>query len=1008
MSIHRFVKCLYVLFLFFFTVSTIHADTVFVDNFNRADSQSLGNGWIEFGEYTDVYHSTTTNMDYAPYYIELKNDSAVFTCKEISPNNIATRNVIMASSNLGKNISAPFELSFVYSPDVGERVHHEIGLIDSLKGYYVNGDNDDVDTRLPINGVMLGIYKSDSILNNSTVKFIIYDDGIRREYKFANKIPFQFDYGRKYEFTLNVHENGNIAVSVSNGVQKYNDGIVVPKEFILGLYDSVLINPTEGCAGYGYISPSVEIFFDDIVVNTNTPPVIVLQGDDPLEISVGEEYVEPGFEAEDKEDGDITDSVTVDDSEVDTSVSGEYFVYYSVEDSGGLTATSSRKVIVKEDEKTSVAFFPGIMGSRLYTMKLKRKKNEEIRLWESGEWKKLKKLSMNENGETKNKKIYTKDVIKTFRPFTGLPFKIEGYKGWIDFMDGLVAGDVIYTWEPIPYDWRLATDEVVRCGYNYKYNKISYSYCNEEMPYIVQELAALASMASNDKVTIIAHSNGGLVVKNLLIYLKDTGDKYNLLPRIENIVFVAVPQLGTPKTLGSLLHGTIPTALATSRELVEDMPGVYGLIPSEKLFPLLETPIIEFAESISNLPAYKKLANKKITTYEDFKKFLLGEYGSRSEPGMHNLSTPNVLNKTLLNEAKTMHDELDSLIAENSIHTTEIVGIGIDTPTGIIYGDCGLHNCPATQNYLAHEWKMSPKGDGTVLASSAGNVWADDTYYFAMDEYNKGKKRTYSHSTILSAYPVQDFILNNVLKRRENLPIFMGEDPERTSEYPHFEIKAYSPIDIHLYAKDVHTGVVGKEVKKMGRPYEENVPNSYYEEWGNVKYVGGTLSEEGLYLKIVGTKDGVFTLDLSTIDRNYEKDGEYIFKNIPVTSGSVGIIELNEGEDFVLLYDYDGDGEIDANLKPGDTFDVSEMVDFDYFKKKVKETKMSKWFKKWILVRIDTAEDLYSEGGKTKTKLAKRILHSINYSLVCQRNNNISKDDAKALLKINRTLIKTL
>lgn len=75
-------------------------------------------------------------------------------------------------------------------------------------------------------------------------------------------------------------------------------------------------------------------------------PVIVLDGDDPFIVELGDTYTDPGFTATDDEDGDVTANVTVDDSDVDTEEIGEYSVEYSVTDEAGNVGTATRTVRV--------------------------------------------------------------------------------------------------------------------------------------------------------------------------------------------------------------------------------------------------------------------------------------------------------------------------------------------------------------------------------------------------------------------------------------------------------------------------------------------------------------------------------------------------------------------------------------------------------------------------------------------------------------------------------------
>ncbi len=79
----------------------------------------------------------------------------------------------------------------------------------------------------------------------------------------------------------------------------------------------------------------------------NTPPVITLVGDNPLVVTQGSVFTDPGATSTDKEDGDLT-SVIVATGTVDTSILGTTTRTYTVTDSGGLSASTTRTVIVKD------------------------------------------------------------------------------------------------------------------------------------------------------------------------------------------------------------------------------------------------------------------------------------------------------------------------------------------------------------------------------------------------------------------------------------------------------------------------------------------------------------------------------------------------------------------------------------------------------------------------------------------------------------------------------------
>lgn len=76
-----------------------------------------------------------------------------------------------------------------------------------------------------------------------------------------------------------------------------------------------------------------------VTVNPDTtPPVIVLNGSSPVNLTVGDTYTELGATATDNIDGNITGSIVIGGDTVNTSATGTYVVTYNVSDSAGNAA----------------------------------------------------------------------------------------------------------------------------------------------------------------------------------------------------------------------------------------------------------------------------------------------------------------------------------------------------------------------------------------------------------------------------------------------------------------------------------------------------------------------------------------------------------------------------------------------------------------------------------------------------------------------------------------------
>ena len=87
---------------------------------------------------------------------------------------------------------------------------------------------------------------------------------------------------------------------------------------------------------------------DDSSSNDSTAPIITLNGQAIATINLNSTYTDAGATATDDVDGDLTSSI-VTTGVVNTSIEGNYIITYTVSDTSGNTATTTRQVIVVED-----------------------------------------------------------------------------------------------------------------------------------------------------------------------------------------------------------------------------------------------------------------------------------------------------------------------------------------------------------------------------------------------------------------------------------------------------------------------------------------------------------------------------------------------------------------------------------------------------------------------------------------------------------------------------------
>lgn len=113
-----------------------------------------------------------------------------------------------------------------------------------------------------------------------------------------------------------------------------------PYEFSFTLSVPVSEEGTRFISGQGlYRTTGPELYTAPVIVTAqgadNTPPVIELVGDNPLDWPLGEPFVDPGYTATDSADGDLTSQVSV-LGNVDFTSEGSYtLTYVGVTDSAG-------------------------------------------------------------------------------------------------------------------------------------------------------------------------------------------------------------------------------------------------------------------------------------------------------------------------------------------------------------------------------------------------------------------------------------------------------------------------------------------------------------------------------------------------------------------------------------------------------------------------------------------------------------------------------------------------
>jgi len=633
------------------------------------------------------------------------------------------------------------------------------------------------------------------------------------------------------------------------------------------------------------------------------------------------------------------------------------------------------------DGPSNVLFLPGFQGSRLY----RPGALGEDELWVPTTNQDAEQLMLDDSGQPLDPNIYTRDIIDHTKFF----FPI--YEGFIEFMDNdMVGAGVINEWRAFSYDWRLAASDIAA------------------LPGLSQTVDELAASSASGKVTIVAHSNGGLIAKLLL---NDPG----VAAQVDKLIMVATPQLGTPETLTALLHGDGQNLLggflvrkSTARELGENMPGAYGLLPSEIYFNTVADPVIKFTDEVKNNYDFRSLYGEAIDSFDELYSFLAGDNGVRVEPAEDDTDAPNVLNGLLLNQARDLHDNsLDNWTPPEGVEVIQIAGWGLDTVYAIEYDDCDF--CPLGQDLsnLDRDIEKTIDGDGTVVITSALTE-NFKKYFLNILEFNKDNFINRDHKNILEIGPIQDFLARVLTSDLSVLPSYISEtEPPVVPGDTRYRLRVKSPVAVHVYdSDDHHVGLIDNPNSDSNlKIYEEEIPNSSYFELGEKKYI--SLDGNDTYaIKLYGEGAGTFSFEIDEVEGD-EVIETVAYSNIPVTPQLSGglVLDPESLSQPELSLDLNGDGENDAVVPANGS--LSPEASLELLRQAVSDTEAHRVVKAAMLLRVGLVERFIERG---RAKVADVMLRNLAQFIehMTDRRHGIIQEEALPLREMIAAIRETL
>lgn len=497
--------------------------------------------------------------------------------------------------------------------------------------------------------------------------------------------------------------------------------------------------------------------------------------------------------------------------------------------------------------KRPVLIIPGIAGTDLfYNNQLSWP--DLVRMFNTNDVFLLNELSLNDEGIDDSGLVNPGDIIREitldFLPDTNI------FASLITDLEsaGYAAGDNYFVF---PYDWRL--------------NLVgSSSLLNDKIEQI-------KLLRDTDQVDIIAHSMGGLLVKN---YLNDYGTQ-----SVDKLIFVGTPHLGAPKAGKALLEGydfEIPLLNEdTMKILANSFPSVYQLLPSQTYFDSFQGYIVPY--SFFSTPPLN---------YNDTQEWLLD----------------NGANEFLLGEAEGFFERDLAHLDFGEMNVYNIAGCKINTQAAYKYAR-GNNNITRI-GYTT--------GDKTVPLISADAIILSPTHKYYVKNGN--------HGELPSTGGVKELIVG-----------ILSDEPilsENVSMSPLFcdingkTLEWRSPVEVHIYSQGLHSG-------PMEWGLENSIPGVGYEILSEEKFIFLPTDEGQTYtIEAFGEASSTFDLLISE-NNNGEVLGTSVFNDVGITPESVIQLEISEGSlDQTIEVKFDDTSvfetvESTASLDPGESQDLT-------------------------------------------------------------------------------------
>lgn len=534
---------------------------------------------------------------------------------------------------------------------------------------------------------------------------------------------------------------------------------------------------------------------------------------------------------------------------------------------------------------SSVLFLPGIMGTRLYEGTDKR--------WEPRGENDIVRLYLNTSGTSVNT-VQAKEVIGTFDG--PLLFNEDLYKNFLNDLYLKKTSGYLNNYIAYGYDWRLSLDKILAD------NKL------------VDTVKSLAKSSKTGKVTVVSHSNGGLLAKKLINQLGADSSRF-----VDEVILVGTPQLGTPQAIGSLLHGFdsgIPLrySKARARDFAKNSPMSYNLVPHSDYFNStgvgINVPLATFEPGNATNIFIGKYGYGINTTNELFS-FLRGLEGRRPA-AFDNLNSPAIVNSALLSNSDSEIQSINnSWVPPVGIKLQQIAGVGVETVYQIEY--------KTVNDVLQYTPKFTIDGDETVIEPSALATSVSDRkarrWWFNLQKYkqvtgsNNGR-----HRSLLELGEIRSLIFNNIIGTSTNnsfgyisslKPALVGGN--------HIDFILHSSLSLSYIDTE---GVVVNESNPENK-------HAVFRRFGEVQVIHVYDQNPGV-IKLTGENKSPFTLEVEETS-----EGKVVyqtsFNDVPSKAITEAFININKSSSDPmsrLQINFEGNSSTDSSQAPVNGEDV--------------------------------------------------------------------------------------